>query len=673
MDHNLVKQTRKEVKQNEFTVQGSNSSIPNLCQDTETCLSLNSASTKETAAVFLPKESPSVSSKGSHSVRSSNKSLCSSVSTSSDNMQPYDPKPVRESVKAAQNDECPLLDGEFIKQRDPDVTYMCPYPSGTKRGVLIVTNYKLYFKSVENEQPFILDVPLGLVSQVEKIGGASRLTNSYAIDITCKDLRTLRFAYKQENHSRRLVYDKIQQFAFPLTNKLPFFAFEYKENYGQEDGWTVFDPIREMKRMGVPNEYWKISTVNKEYALCDSYPALIAVPKKCSDQDLYKVAEFRSRQRIPMLSWRNPENHATICRSSQPMVGLSNSKSTDDINYLSTIMETNPNSHRLSIMDARPQVNARANKARGGGYESEDVYTNCENIQFLDIHNIHVMRESLRKLKDVCFPTIDEAHWLSKIEDTHWLEHIKIILTGAKKIVDKVETHKTSVLCHCSDGWDRTAQLTSLSMLMLDPYYRTIKGLQVLIEQEWCSAGHKFKTRVGHGEDKHSDADRSPVFLQFIDCVWQLTQQFPNAFEFNENFLMTILDHLYSCLFGTFLFNCERERRKEGVLEKTVSLWSLINCQPDEFTNPMYAAHVHQHVLYPVTSLRRIQLWKAYYVKSNPRMRPQEPIHIRNRELLILKAQLQRKVEDLQREYKTRNARINLQPSPPRVTSPMDV
>lgn len=31
--------------------------------------------------------------------------------------------------------------------------------------------------------------------------------------------------------------------------------------------------------------------------------------------------------------------------------------------------------------------------------------------------------------------------------------------------------------------------------------------------------------RVGHGEDKHSDADRSPVFLQFIDCVWQMTQQ----------------------------------------------------------------------------------------------------------------------------------------------------
>jgi myotubularin-related protein 1/2 len=43
-------------------------------------------------------------------------------------------------------------------------------------------------------------------------------------------------------------------------------------------------------------------------------------------------------------------------------------------------------------------ANAIANKAKGGGYESEDAYQNAE-LVFLDIHNIHVMRESLRKLK----------------------------------------------------------------------------------------------------------------------------------------------------------------------------------------------------------------------------------------------------------------------------------
>lgn len=70
-------------------------------------------------------------------------------------------------------------------------------------------------------------------------------------------------------------------------------------------------------------------------------------------------------------------------------------------------------------------------------YESEDAYQNAE-LVFLDIHNIHVMRESLRKLKELCFPNIEETRWLSGIESTYWLKHIKCILAGAVRIVDKV-------------------------------------------------------------------------------------------------------------------------------------------------------------------------------------------------------------------------------------------
>jgi hypothetical protein len=48
------------------------------------------------------------------------------------------------------------------------------------------------------------------------------------------------------------------------------------------------------------------------------------------------------------------------------------------------------------------------------------------------------------------------------------------MLQGAIRIANLLQSD-ISVLAHCSDGWDRTAQLTSLAQLMLDPEYRTLK------------------------------------------------------------------------------------------------------------------------------------------------------------------------------------------------------
>ncbi|XP_029410753.1 myotubularin-related protein 2 isoform X6 [Nannospalax galili] len=445
-----------------------------------------------------------------------------SISTSADNFSP-DLRVLRESNKLAEMEEPPLLPGENIKDMAKDVTYICPF-TGAVRGTLTVTNYRLYFKSMERDPPFVLDASLGVISRVEKIGGASsRGENSYGLEIVCKDIRNLRFAHKPEGRTRRSIFENLMKYAFPVSNGLPLFAFEYKEVF-PENGWKLYDPLVEYRRQGIPNESWRVTRINERYELCDTYPALLVVPANIPDEDLKRVAPFRSRGRIPVLSWIHPESQATVTRCSQPLVGVSGRRSKDDEKYLQAIMDSNAQSHKIFIFDARPSVNAVANKAKGGGYESEDAYQNAE-LVFLDIHNIHVMRESLRKLKEIVYPNIEETHWLSNLESTHWLEHIKLILAGALRIADKVESGKTSVVVHCSDGWDRTAQLTSLAMLMLDGYYRTIGGFEVLVEKEWLSFGHRFQLRVGHGDKNHADADRSPVFLQFIDCVWQMTRQ----------------------------------------------------------------------------------------------------------------------------------------------------
>uniref|UniRef100_A0A669EQL3 phosphatidylinositol-3,5-bisphosphate 3-phosphatase n=1 Tax=Oreochromis niloticus TaxID=8128 RepID=A0A669EQL3_ORENI len=523
-----------------------------------------------------------------------------------------------------------------------DVMYICPF-SGLVTGTLTITDYKLYFISVEKDSPFILDVNLGVISRIESISVPNQGENNKGLELVCKDMRSPRFAYKMEE-SQPDVVEVLTKHAFPLSHSLPLFAFLYKEQF-PVDGWKVYDPAAEYRRQGLPNESWTISKINSTYELCDTYPSILVIPTNITDEDIKRVAVFRAKHRIPVLSWIHPESQATIVRCSQPLVGPSDRRCKEDERFLQIIMDANAQSHKLTIFDARQSSVAITNKGKDGGYESESFYSNVE-LNFLEIPNIHVMRESLRKMKDVVYPTIDEAHWHSFIDQTHWLEYIRLLLAGAAKVADKLESGKTSVVVHCSDGWDRTAQLTSLAMLMLDSYYRTLRGFQVLVEKEWISFGHKFAARVGHGDENHANSERSPLFVQFIDCVWQMTRQFPAAFEFNELFLITMLDHLYSCLFGTFLHNSEQERE---VPAKTVSLWSYINSQPEDFTNPFYVDY-ENHVLYPMVSPRHLELWTSYYARWNPRMRPQVPVHQTLKDLLILRAELQRRVEELQRE-----------------------
>ncbi|XP_034413349.1 myotubularin-related protein 1a isoform X7 [Cyclopterus lumpus] len=469
--------------------------------------------------------------------------------------------------------QVPLLPGETVQTTVMDVIYICPF-SGLVNGTLTITDYKLYFTSVERESPFVLDVNLGVISRLENISVPNQGEVTKGLELVCKDMRSPRFAYKTEEGHPDVV-ELLAKHAFPLSHSLPLFAFLYKEQF-PVDGWKVYDPTAEYRRLGLPNESWAISKMNSSYELCDTYPSILVIPTHITEDDIRRVAVFRAKHRIPILSWIHPETQATIVRCSQPLVGPSDRRCKEDERFLQIIMDANAQSHKLTIFDARQNTVADTNKAKDGGYESESFYPNVE-LNFLEIPNIHVMRESLRKMKDVVYPTIDEAHWHSAIDQTHWLEYIRLLLAGAAKIANKLESGKTSVVVHCSDGWDRTAQLTSLAMLMLDSHYRTLRGFQVLVEKEWVSFGHKFAARVGHGDENHANSERSPLFVQFVDCVWQMTRQFPAAFEFNELFLITVLDHLYSCLFGTFLYSSEQERAAKEVQTDTVSLWSYIN------------------------------------------------------------------------------------------------
>eukprot|EP01098_Paradermamoeba_levis_P015392 TRINITY_DN7807_c0_g1_i1.p1 TRINITY_DN7807_c0_g1~~TRINITY_DN7807_c0_g1_i1.p1 ORF type:complete len:363 (+),score=111.29 TRINITY_DN7807_c0_g1_i1:190-1278(+) len=275
-------------------------------------------------------------------------------------------------------------------------------------------------------------------------------------------------------------------------------------------------------------------------------------------------------------------------------------------------------------MDARPKINASANAVAGAGYEVMSNYKNCE-ISFMGIENIHAVRASYKKVKNMC-TSFDDSNFSSLLQSSDWLMHIRNILSNAVSIAQKIDEESASVLCHCSDGWDRTAQLVSLAEILLDPYYRSLKGFMVLIEKEWISFGHKFWERFGHIDPNYTDENRSPIFVQWLDCVWQIWQQFPSSFEFNEEFLLTLAENATSCQFGTFLTNCEHQRKLFKIEEKTHSLWSAILHEKEKFCNLFYdseKAHHREIILLPDCSSGSIKFWSNLYLQFHPKWNPQ--------------------------------------------------
>lgn len=84
----------------------------------------------------------------------------------------------------------------------------------------------------------------------------------------------------------------------------------------------------------------------------------------------------------------------------------------------------------------------------------KQYYRNCE-IEFLNIHNIHKVRESYKKLSNASY-NASSADFLKELEKSEWLLHLSSILEGTRHVVESLVSEE-SVVVHCSDGWDRTA------------------------------------------------------------------------------------------------------------------------------------------------------------------------------------------------------------------------
>ncbi|MCJ1307089.1 hypothetical protein MMC25_000735 [Agyrium rufum] len=601
-----------------------------------------------------------------------------------------------------------------------------------------------------------------------------------SIRLRCRDFTFVCLCFTDEKKARD-VYDSIRAWTCKLGRIEKLYAFSYQPPKPERDvnGWSIYKPEDEWRRQGIGQKEggsaWRISRINTDYDFSPTYPALVVVPASISDNTLKFAGRYRSRARLPVLSYLHPVNNCSITRSSQPLVGVRQNRSIQDEKLLLAIFSTSHSRERSDsldipgssspptsqtprssesempsfspessgvtdtealenemlskasieeqntfqphvygaqqhnlIVDARPTVNAFAMQAVGLGSENMDNYRFATKA-YLGIDNIHVMRDSLQKVIDALkesdlTPLAPHRENLSK---SHWLKHIGNMLDGVALIARQVGLQHSHVLIHCSDGWDRTSQLSALSQLCLDPYYRTLEGFIVLVEKDWLSFGHMFAHRSGFlssekwfnieneriggdtnrpgnnpgganafenvllsakgffnkdnkSRDSFVDSDNelqgndsdlptsnrgsstpttgkvqesksatkvketSPVFHQFLDATYQLLYQHPTRFEFNERFLRRLLYHLYSCQYGTFLYNNEKDRVENKIAEKTHSVWDYFLSRKEQFMNEKYDPTIDDNVrgqerlIFPRPS--EVRWWSEAFGRSDREM-----------------------------------------------------
>jgi len=216
--------------------------------------------------------------------------------------------------------------------------------------------------------------------------------------------------------------------------------------------------------------------------------------------------------------------------------------------------------------------------------------------------SIQDVQQSYMKLRSICSLSNDhESHderFLTMLEKSSWLLYVSLCIRISNEAAASLKAGESVVLQE-NDGRDQSAIISSIVQILLDPYFRTIIGFQTLIQKEWIALGHPFCERFGHVYTKNTD--KSPLFLLFLDCIWQIQNQYPESFEFSETFLTTIFDGVLIPISDTFQFNCEYDRftamRDENLISRQIWEWPMFDDKDKAlFLNPLYKKpHLDEH------------------------------------------------------------------------------
>ena len=470
-------------------------------------------------------------------------------------------------------------------------------------------------------------VPRGCITDVSLREQSAAAAAETSLRITCKDFRVLTLSSTSTVAKAQLaaLHSRLHQWTQQLGESRAALEPAAVEKWqataaAAGEGWEL-DLSKEFDRQtgGGWAEAGFRDAGNDKFEICATYPQLVLLPQSVTADVATQCAEFRSKHRLPCLSWFS--SSGCIYRCAQPMTGPLSTHSEADEALVGELRQVGEHG-KLVIFDCRSHSAAAANSLKGAGLEDPSRYVNCQRV-FLDIGNIHAMRHSLEKLVAMLVEDVQdfddhEDQWLPQLNACGWLGHIRLLLGSALEVA-LVLRDGTHALVHCSDGWDRTSQICALAQLLVDPFFRTMSGFRVLVQKDFVAFGHMCRKRLGTVAHPH---ERSPVLLQFFEVVHHIREQCPSEFEFNDAFLVSLARMTDSELFGDFLCNSEKERVEGDLAGRAPSMWAHLcaRANRDRYRSSSYKPTVGKAggeiALLPVCpSLKYIHLWTELYCR----------------------------------------------------------
>ncbi|KAJ8985336.1 hypothetical protein NQ317_008367 [Molorchus minor] len=546
-----------------------------------------------------------------------------------------------ESIILDDSQRTKFLDGETIVCEAQKVLLYPPLSDRKKyiAGVLTVTTFKLSFATAEEAEPSncyqqnlllgVNDICLSSIDVIYQVGDRTKKKLSPGQNVTgkikdivivCKNMKYLEFSFKlSDKDSGKNIVNALLHHAYPKRHTL-LFAYDYKEPYVNETltkevrlFLTKQDWEKELRRTKCQN--WRVSQVNFNYQVSPLLIETIIVPKSVTDSIIREAVEkFRNRCG-PIWVYGTPTG-AALVRMADLLPAITDR--TEENKLLEHIRKSHPGKRPPHIID-------------------------------LSFPSPKDVQNSYLKLRDLCVPDntrvfkSQDFKFYGLLDGTKWLSYVSTCLQKAREAVVQMSINEVTVVLQEGNGQDLNCVVSSLTQIMLDPYFRTKFGFQSLIQKEWIALGHPFANRLGHILCK--DVEQSPIFLLFLDCVWQLLQQFPAAFQISETYLTTLWDSAHVSVFDTFLFNCHHQRFMAEVGSANShpplvlrSVWDWREQFSDRdiglFCNPLYDDS-YRAILKPHVGLAGLDVWTQCYFRWLPDLevrtggRPQVDLYCR--------------------------------------------